>query len=75
MNDMGLSKIDHWLAYRWKGGFGYPWMPKWLQHLIADIWNFFACRKYGHQIIGDIGNGEVCNECMHCCKKIDNEGE
>lgn len=70
---MGLGKIDHWLAYRYKGGFGYFWLPIYIKDIIVDIWNFFACRRYGHSIIGDIGDGEVINECMHCCKVFGEE--
>jgi len=69
--DMGLSKMEHWLAYRYRGGFGHPWLPIWFKHIIVDIWNFFACMKYGHSIIGDVGDGVVINECMHCCEKVE----
>lgn len=70
MYDVGLSKTDHWLLYRNEGGFGYTWMPARLKHAIVDVWNFFACWRFGHQSVGPI-EGEEGEECMHCCAKIE----
>ena len=49
-------------------GLGYGlWLPRPIMHLVADVWNFVACRILGHWYldIPDIVSGE----CAYCCKK------
>ncbi len=70
---LGIAKMDHWLSYHLRGGFGNRWLPMCIKRKIVHVWNFFACWKFGHSIIGDIGDDEFINECMHCCKEFGEE--
>ena len=71
---LGIAKMDHWLVYSGRAcGFGHKWLPMWVKRRIINIWNFFACWRFGHSTIGDVGDGEFINECMHCCKEFGEE--
>lgn len=47
--NFGLAFINkHKLGYGYKHGFGYKWLPYFIQKIIINIWNFIACRIFGH---------------------------
>jgi len=69
----GISRLGHHLAYRYKGGFGYRWMPYEIQNIVVAIWNNISCRLFGHdptgEIPGDLPDSKI-NVCSACCKEL-----
>ena len=69
---MGIVKKAHWLLYGFNHGRLINW-PKPIKGFIVTIYNFFACRIFGHEYMFE-GIEECKNEdgswsCDHCEKR------
>lgn len=63
----GIILHDGRLVYGLHEGW-FQWAPSWVQHVIVGVWNFFACRIYGHDYFGIPEEG-IENRCVNCSKK------
>jgi hypothetical protein len=58
------------LGYRMRGGFGYRWLPDFIQHAIVRVWNSVMCQLFGHDWLDYRQlSGENLIVCVNCCKE------
>jgi len=60
MHEFGIGRHQRWLTYRWRGGFGYRWLPGSIQNGIIAAWNFVSCGLFGH----GIAVNDFCEKCL-----------
>ena len=58
--DCGLVRYKRWLVWGCDHGALLHW-PHWFKLWMVSIWNFTACRLFGHDMDTDDG------VCYHCC--------
>lgn len=61
----GLGLVHHKLYWNPRGGF-LSWLPESATSVIMDIWNFVACKLYGHHWLPDWCQPylDICTDCM-----------
>jgi hypothetical protein len=66
---MGLARVSkHHLGWGWGHGALLNW-PKWVKNIIVAVWNFIACRVYGHywfEVPAERGWPAVERHCPMC---------